>query len=145
MKKRAIYLTIVALFMYFILKNINDGKELITLLWEAKWEFVVFALLLQITRHLLLSLLYQKTLNLYGTKWRLREIVPMVFSAQALNVFAPFAPFPGSSVFLKKARNEKVPALNIGASIFLVALFDYLALCPLLAISIYFQLINQNR
>jgi len=144
MKKRAIYIFVIILFVYFILRNINDGRELISLLWQAKWEFVALALVLQLFRYILFSLLYQKTLNLYETKWKLREIFPMVFAAQSLNLFAPFAPFPGSSVFLQKARKEKVPALNIAASIFLVTLFDYLALCPLLAISIYFQLINQN-
>jgi len=132
------------LFIYFILKNVNDGRELVTLFWKAKWEFVLLALFLQLVRYTLLSLLYQKSLNLYETRWKLREILPMVFAAQSLNLFAPFAPLPGSSVFLKRARREKVPALNIAASIFLVSLFDYLALCPLLAVSIYFQLINKN-
>jgi uncharacterized protein (TIRG00374 family) len=144
MKKRVIYLVLVVLFVYFILKNINDGKELITLLWHAKWQFVILALLLQVIRYILFSLLYKKAFNVYEIKWKLKDIFPMVFAAQSINLFAPFAPFPGSSVFIQRARKEKIPALNILASMFLITLFDYLALCPLLAISIYLQLINQN-
>lgn len=144
MKGRLIYIFVIVLFVFFVLNNINDGKELIKLLSEAAWNFAAAALVLQIIRLLITGVIYNKTLNFLGVNWRLKEVLPLTLASLSINIFAPFAPFPGSSIFIRKARKEGVPSLNIGASFFLITLFDYLALIPFLLISLYLQIVNHN-
>lgn len=60
----------------------------------------------------------------------------MSLAALSINVFTVLAPIPGSTVFIKKGRKSGIPALNVSAAIFLAALFDYIALIPLIALSL---------
>jgi glycosyltransferase 2 family protein len=144
MKKRIIYLALVFLFIYFVLNNLNDGKQLFVLLFKAKWQFVLIALLLQMVHYYLYGMLYTKVFNLFDIKWKINKVIPLVLSSVSLNVFAPLAPFPGSSIFIQKARKEGLLSLNIAASVMLVILSDYLVLIPLLLISLYFQFLNDK-
>lgn len=144
MKRRLLFFLLVFLFVYFVLNHLNDGKTLLLLLIEAKWQFVILALVLQIIHFIATGLLYQKALYLYGTKWKLVEVLPLVLASLSLNTFAPLAPLPGSGIFIQKARQDNIPALNVTAPIFLVVLFDYLALTPLLISGIIFLLINYS-
>lgn len=143
--KRRVALTIFAgFFIFFILRNLNDGRLIIETLMMAKWQFVAICFGLQILHYVLLSKTYQKALDIYGVKWSLKELIPLNLAAIALNAFTILAPIPGSTVFLKKGRNQEVPALNISASIFLAALFDYIALIPLIAGSLLFLTANRG-
>jgi len=139
MAKRLIYLIVVFLLVYFILQNLNDGKVLLETLLGANLGFVGLALMLQLVRYLLIAKVYQKALGLFQIKWDFIIVVNMVLASVSLNIFAPLAPFPGSSVFIQKTRTEDKPAISAIGSIFLVVLFDYLALAPLLALSLIFQ------
>ena len=102
------------------------------------------ALTLQFVRFLWISLLDQKSIQLYEVKWKLKSVIKLVLASLSINTFAPLSPFPGSVVFIKKARQNNIPALNITASVILVVLFDYLALSPLLALSLFSFFTNSN-
>ncbi len=144
MKKRIIFLIITFLFVFFILKNLNNGEKLLGLLLIAKWQFVLVAFFLQSIHYLILSVLHKKALGLFNIKWKLKEIIPLVLAALSINVFTILAPFPGSGMFIQRARKDEKPALNVTASIFSVVLFDYLALCPLILVSLFFLGLNHK-
>jgi glycosyltransferase 2 family protein len=143
-KKQILYLIVVFLFIYFVLKNLNSGKDLLSLLTKAKWQFVLLALILQSVHFVLTGILYSKTFKLYDINWKFGKVIKLVFASLSLNLFAPLAPFPGSGLFIQRARKDNFPALNVAAAIFLVVLADYVALTPLLALSLLFQFENQK-
>ncbi len=136
MARRIILLVIAFLFIYFILRNLNNGKLIFDTLISAKWEFVLLAMFLQTIHYIILSFTYKKSFELFDIKWKLKDLIPLNLAALSINAFTLLAPVPGSSLFLHKGRKENIPALNITASIFLAILFDYLALIPLIALSL---------
>ncbi len=143
-KRRIIYIIITFLFVFFVLRNLNSGEKLFQLLLVAKWQFIIAALLLQLAHYIILSYSYKRALRLFNIKWSLKEIVPLVLAALSINVFTILAPFPGSGIFIQKAREREIPALNVTASIFSVLLFDYLALCPLIIVSLFLLGLNHR-
>ena len=135
MIKRLILLLLAILFAFFILRHFNDGKVLLQLAGEAKWELLMLALLSQGGYFFLYALLYQRTLELFEIHWRLTEIIWLVLGTIFVNLYLPLGPLAGTSIFASRARKGKIPIINIAAAVLVVMMYVFVTLALFLTFS----------
>lgn len=128
MKKKSVLFLILILVAFFVLKHLNEGKDLVKIARGARWEYLLAAALMQIIYYYFYILLYQKALNVYKLNWRFNQLLPLVLGSIFVNLLVPLGALAGSSLFIKRAKENQVSLAKISASILLIMLADFVGL-----------------
>lgn len=135
MKRNILTIAAIIFFIYFISQHITDTERLYFLVREAKWWYVLLALVTQLLYYTLFVFLYRESLEIYDVKWSFKKIAPMVLVSLAVGIVTPLGYWAGIGVLLYKAQQEQIPRASVSTGIFLATLFDLLTLFFLLSCS----------
>lgn len=138
MKKSLLLVFVSVLFLYFLVGHLSDWQQLASLILNANWWFLWIAIVLEIVRYYYFATLYKEAFSIYGVRWSMRQLLPLVLASVSLSLAAPLGPMAGATVFVGQAKDKEMSLFSTVAGIFVVMLSDFLALLGLLTLSVAF-------
>lgn len=120
-----IFWGLVAAFIWLIISRFTEIRNIVQTILSGKLWLVAIAFCLQLGVFFIMSKLYQAGFVLVGVKFRLREILPLLFAGIFANVAAPMGGTTGMILFVDEAerRGKSGPKVMAGAILSLVAIY----------------------
>ncbi len=101
-------LVIIALLALLISRRVLI-EDIIAILLQGQWEWMLGAALLQLVYYALYTLLFQAAFAAVGIHSRARRLVPLLLASVAINSLAPSAGLGGAALFVDDAARRGYP------------------------------------
>ncbi|HOQ97249.1 MAG TPA: lysylphosphatidylglycerol synthase transmembrane domain-containing protein [Anaerolineae bacterium] len=133
LRRRWLYLLIVAAFIVLVVLRFADIKLLAQTLVRGRWPFILAAVGLQLLYYLLLGLLYRFAFAVVEVESTLRELLPVVFASVFVSTLTPSGGIGGAALFVDDAARHGQSPAKAAEGVLLVSAAQNLALVPVLA------------
>lgn len=123
-KLRWVIWFLVIAFLWLVISRLAEIETLISVIRQAKWEWVLVAACLQGLYYVVYSGLCQSAFDTVEVKSRLIELIPVLFSSIFLNAAAPLGGTSGTALFMDDARRRGESPARAAAGSLLVQVTD---------------------
>lgn len=106
MLRRLVFWLLMGAFLWFVIHNLSDIQNVLSVLRLGRWQWIMVAALLQVGYYSLYAVLYQTTFRIVGFPTRFREVFPLVLSSLAINVATPTGGAASTLLFMDHAANK---------------------------------------
>ncbi|HOG47849.1 MAG TPA: lysylphosphatidylglycerol synthase domain-containing protein, partial [Anaerolineae bacterium] len=130
LRRRWLYLLIVAAFIVLVVLRFADIKLLAQTLVRGRWPFILAAVGLQLLYYLLLGLLYRFAFAVVEVESTLRELLPVVFASVFVSTLTPSGGIGGAALFVDDAARHGQSPAKAAEGVLLVSAAQNLALVP---------------
>ena len=131
---------LVAALIWFVSQNFVQVQHLAQTLSLGKWQWLVFAALVQVIYYLCFTWIYQSAFDTVEVESSVRGLIPVVLSSLFLNVVTPTAGASGAALFIDDAdqRGQSPTRAAAGTLLALVADFSSFTVILLAGLIILF-------
>lgn len=136
MARRWLYRLLVIAFVWAVVSRLTEIEHLARTLAEGRWSWVLAAVLLQAVYYLTYAGVYQAAFAAVGIRRRVRDLLPAVFAALAVNVAAPTGGASGAALFVDDAVRQGESGPRAAASTLLALIADLAAFVLILVIGL---------
>jgi phosphatidylglycerol lysyltransferase len=144
MKRRLILWSLVIAFIWLVVSRFTEIQKLVSTLKQGQWQWVLVAALLQVIYYIIFTGLYQVAFYIVEVKSRLRELLPVTFSALFVSVVAPSAGASGVALFVDDAARRGQSAARAAAGTILVLATDFIILTIILVIGLIYLFLRHD-
>lgn len=106
MRLRAFYWLLTAVFVWVLLTRVHELERIAQILAAGQWRWLLLAVTLQVGYHLIFTALHHAAFNAVGVRTRMRDLLPLVFSALFVNVATPVGGAGGAALFVDDAARR---------------------------------------
>jgi phosphatidylglycerol lysyltransferase len=138
MKKRWIFWLLLALFTWLVLTRTAEIKQLAKTLAQGRWEWMLVAVLLQVSYFTVLTLSYKAAFSVVGVRSTLRQLLPVTFAALFVNVVAPSGNLSGMALWVDDATRRGQSSARTMAGYLLQMSVDFIAFTLVLAVGMVY-------
>ncbi len=125
--RNIIYLALIVLFGWFVFEHISQVHNVLVVLSQAQFQWLIIAAALQIIYYLVYTRLYQYTFKAVTIARTVEHLIPLVLGALALNVIAPSANTAGAALFIDDAKVDGHSGIRAGIAVIMAILIDILS------------------
>lgn len=150
MKKNKLYLkyflsvTFLLAAIYFLRKSAGTLKETWSIFKSGDEIWVLAAIAVEFLAYYFFVMMYKFAFMAASVKRRLAEMVPLILSANVLNVLAPAADTASYLLFIEDAKRKQEPVTNMLVAVNLAAIIDFSAFTFILIFAdIYLHLFRE--
>lgn len=141
MKRTWILWAVTIGFVWLVVSRFTEIEKLAETLAQAKWQWVLAAVLLQVLYQVTFAGLYRCAFYTVEVKSRLRDLLPVLFASLFINVAAPGT---GAALFLDDAARRGESAAKAGAGAVLVRVADFSTFTLVLIVGLLFLFLHHD-
>lgn len=119
-------------FLWIIVSRFTQIEKLAHTIASGRWNWVLAAVLLQIIYFMLLTALYQVSLQTVEVETHFLHLFPLTFSSFFLNFVAPAGGATGNALFIDDAARRGQSPVRAAAGVLLMMITDFLGFTFLL-------------
>jgi uncharacterized protein (TIRG00374 family) len=138
MKRKWILGVLTVAFLWLVVSRYSQIEALQRTLAGGRWEWVLAAALIQTIYYIIFSASYQAALAAVDVHSRLRDLLPLTFSAIFINVAAPSGGAAGAALIVDDLRRRGQPPARAAVGIFLQLVADFTAVTIILVPGLYY-------
>jgi phosphatidylglycerol lysyltransferase len=144
MKKRWILLALTVLFLWVIVSQFTELKQLEATLAQGQWAWVLVALLSQMLYYIVFAASYQSAFYTVGIETRTRDLIPVTLGSLFVNVVVPAGGAGGAALFTEDLGRRGKPAARAATGVLLQLIADFSAFTLLLIPGLIYLFIEHD-
>jgi len=132
MKNRWIVLVLTVLFLWVVVSQFTELKQLKTTLAQGQWIWVLAAILSQMVYYSVFASSYQSAFYTVGINSRTRDLIPVTLGSLFVNVVVPAGGAGGAALFAEDLARRGKSAAGAATGVLLQLIADFSAFTVLL-------------
>lgn len=144
MKRRWILLILTVLFLWVVVSRFTQLEQLKFTLSQARWHWLLAALLVQMAYFVCFSASYQAAFWAVDIPMRVRDLLPLTLGALFVNVVMPTGGAAGAALFTEDLARRGKPAARAATGVLLQLIADFCAFAIILIPGMIFLSIEHD-
>lgn len=128
---------ILLLGVIFVINNFTHPSEVLEILANGEWLFILIAMILQCAWVAAIAAVYYGVFRALGAQRNYGRLVPLAVAANFVNTVAPTAGMSGLAFLVSNARRSRISSARTMVAGALIVLFDYAGFFVFLLLGLY--------
>lgn len=141
---RWLFWLLVIAFVWLIVSRFTEIERLALTLIGGKWQWVLVAAILQLMSYATMALLYKNAFAAVEVNSRIRELIPLTFTALFVSVAVPAGGTGGPALFVEDARRRGESPARAAAGTLLVLIAQFGSFLLVLAAGMAYLFIRKD-
>jgi phosphatidylglycerol lysyltransferase len=131
-------------FIWVVVTRFTQVEELVKILAQGCWEWVLAAALVQVIYYIVFTATYQSAFSTVEVQSRLLDLIPVTLGSLFVNVVAPSGGASGAALFLDDATRRGQSSARAAAGILLQLVSDFIALLLILVVGLTYLFFQRD-
>ena len=120
----------------FLASQFGEARELVSLIFRAKYRFLLLALFLQVLTYVFDGAKWHISIKPYGYGLKLRELAKMAVEQLSMNQFIPSVGMAGNAIVAREMLNLKIPGWIVAQAMSIDILSLLASYCAMTVVAI---------
>mgnify|MGYP001450413228 CR=1 FL=1 len=144
MKKRWFLIILTVLFLWVIVSQFTELKQLEATLAQGQWGWLLAAFLAQVAYYTVFAGSYQAAFYTVGIQTRIRDLIPVTLGSLFVNVVVPAGGAGGAALFTEDLARRGKPVARAATGVLLQLIADFSAFTLLLIPGLVYLFIEHD-